>query len=188
MQNSLIRNQGFINGVWQPASDGAEFPVVNPATGEQLIKVADLSGKDTSEAIDAAHRAFFEWRQTSARERAMLLRQWSGLIRENRDELANLITLEQGKPLAESYGEISYGVSFIDWFAEEARRVYGDVIPAPMLSASAQAIAFGSWSLHLNNSTQDFAGILRLNDRRFAQTIDTRPRPEAPANSRSQPR
>ncbi len=131
MKNTLFKTEAFVNGRWQPAEDGEVFTVTNPANGERLGDVADLAAADTRIAVQAADKAFSDWRQRSAQERAGILRDWSGLIRENRDELARLITLEQGKPLAESYGEISYGASFIDWFAEEARRVYGDVIPAP---------------------------------------------------------
>ena len=107
------------------------FAVVNPATGETVAEVADGDAAMARKAIDAAEAAFDEWRQTTAKERTDILRRWRDLMLESTEDLARLMTLEQGKPLAESRGEVKYGASFIDWFAEEARRIYGDTIPAP---------------------------------------------------------
>ena len=132
MQETFLKKKAFIDGKWVSAQDGRVFSVNNPVNGEMVAEVADLSQPDTADAIAAASRAFDGWSKMSALERGKLLKNWVALIRDNRQDLAELITLEQGKPISESHGEISYGVSFIDWFAEEARRAYGDVIPAPL--------------------------------------------------------
>ncbi|MFY0664855.1 MAG: NAD-dependent succinate-semialdehyde dehydrogenase [Natronospirillum sp.] len=126
---TLLFDHAFINGEWQQADTGKTFAVRNPATGETLAQVADCSSADAERAVEAAHTAFLSWRQTTAKERATLLKRWFALINEHQDTLALLMTQECGKPLAESKGEVAYGGSFIEWFAEEARRVYGDVIP-----------------------------------------------------------
>ncbi len=126
----LLRSDAYVDGRWIPATSGARFAVTNPATGETLANVADLDGADTRAAIGAAHLALPAWRGRTAKERAGLMRAWFDLIMANQEDLARLMTAEQGKPLAESRGEVAYGASFIEWFAEEAKRVYGDVIPA----------------------------------------------------------
>ncbi len=126
----LLRVDAYIDGAWRPAGDGARFAVTNPATGEILAQVSDLGEADTRSAIAAAHRALPGWRGRTGKERAGLLRAWFDLIAAASEDLARLMTAEQGKPLAETRGEIAYGASFIEWFAEEAKRVYGDVIPA----------------------------------------------------------
>lgn len=125
----LLRKEAFIDGKWVGAADGATFSVNNPANGELLAEAPDMDAVDTRAAIAAAHRAFPAWRAATAATRAGLLRRWYDLLMAHADDLALLLTLEQGKPLAEAKGEITYGASFIEWFAEEARRVYGDVIP-----------------------------------------------------------
>lgn len=122
-----LRNQAYINGKW--TSTDATFPVYNPFNGELLAEVADCGAQETKEAIEAAQAAFISWRAKSATGRAKILRRWYELQLQHIDELAALLTTEQGKPLAEAKGEIRYGASFVEWFAEEARRVYGDVIP-----------------------------------------------------------
>jgi len=127
--NSLIRDQAYIDGEWRGARSGARFPVRNPATGEVIAEVADLAEDDVREAIEAADRAFQPWRGKTAKERAVVLRKWYELMMAGQEDLAQLMTAEQGKPLAESRGEIAYGASFIEWFAEEGKRIYGDVIP-----------------------------------------------------------
>jgi succinate-semialdehyde dehydrogenase/glutarate-semialdehyde dehydrogenase len=123
----LLREACYIDGAWRSAS--ATVPVDNPATGEILGSVPRLGTDETRAAVDAADRAFSSWRHTTARERALILRRWADLMLANRDDLARLMTLEQGKPLAESRGEVDYAASFLEWFGEEAKRVYGDTIP-----------------------------------------------------------
>ena len=125
----LLRTQGYIGGAWVDADSGATLPVSNPATGEQLGTVPDMGASETRRAIAAAAAAFPAWAAKSAQERASVLRRWHSLMLEHQDDLATLMTAEQGKPLAESRGEIAYAASFIEWFAEEAKRLYGDVIP-----------------------------------------------------------
>ncbi len=125
----LLRTQGYIGGAWVDADSGATLPVSNPATGEQLGTVPDMGASETRRAIAAAAAAFPAWAAKSAQERASVLRRWHSLMLEHRDDLATLMTAEQGKPLAESRSEIAYAASFIEWFAEEAKRLYGDVIP-----------------------------------------------------------
>jgi succinate-semialdehyde dehydrogenase / glutarate-semialdehyde dehydrogenase len=125
----LFRNQALINGQWMDAADGATRTVTNPATGEALGTVPMLGAAETRRAIEAASAAFPAWAARTAKERAAILRRWNDLLLANLDDLATLMTAEQGKPLAESKGEIAYAASFIEWFAEEGKRLYGDVIP-----------------------------------------------------------
>lgn len=127
--STLLRQSAYINGDWAAADSGKTFPVNNPATGEILTWVSDCGAPETRRAIAAAEAALPGWRAKTAAQRGALLRRWNDLILENAEDLALLMTLEQGKPLAESRGEVRYGASFIEWFAEEGRRVYGDVIP-----------------------------------------------------------
>ncbi len=127
--NSLLRDMAFYDGGWHGASSGARFPVKNPATGEVIAEVADLDEEAVRKAIEAAHRAFPAWRGKTAKERATVMRRWYELMMAAQEDLAQLMTAEQGKPLAESRGEIAYGAAFIEWFAEEGKRLYGDVIP-----------------------------------------------------------
>ena len=129
---ALLRNQGFIDGQWAAADSGLMFPVTNPATGATLVQIADMGVAETRRAIDAAGRALPGWRAKTAKERAAVLRKWYDLILAHADDLALLMTSEQGKPLAEARGEVVYGASFIEWFAEEGKRTYGDVIPSWM--------------------------------------------------------
>jgi len=126
---SLFRNQCYIGGKWIDAPDGQTIAVHNPATGEQIGTVPMLGGKETSEAIAAANGIWPEWRAMTAHERARIVRRWYDLIVEHQDDLATIMTLEQGKPLAEARGEVLYGAAYVEWFAEEAKRVYGDTIP-----------------------------------------------------------
>jgi succinate-semialdehyde dehydrogenase/glutarate-semialdehyde dehydrogenase len=125
----LFRQQAYIDGAWVDADSGATIEVTNPANGEVLGTVPKLGRDETRRAIEAADRAWPSWRTKTAKERAAVLRKWFDLILENQDDLAVLMTLEQGKPLAEAKGEIVYGASFVEWFAEESKRVYGDTIP-----------------------------------------------------------
>ncbi len=126
---SLLREQAYIDGAWAKADDGDTFDVVNPADGEVIATVPDLTPVETERAVEAAHAAWPAWRSKTAKERAGILRRWHGLILEHQADLAALMTAEQGKPLAESAGEVLYGASFIEWFAEEGKRLYGDVVP-----------------------------------------------------------
>ncbi|MEF1172293.1 NAD-dependent succinate-semialdehyde dehydrogenase [Vibrio sinaloensis] len=126
----LVLSQGWINGEWVDANDGKRVEVLNPATGDVITTVPDMGKVESEAAVNAAHTAFQEWRKTTAKHRAGLLKRWFDLIVENADGLAKLLTSEQGKPYKEAYGEVMYGASFIEWFAEEAKRMYGDVIPA----------------------------------------------------------
>ena len=125
----LFRQQCYINGAWIDADSHRTIEVENPATQEVLGTVPNLGAAETRRAIEAANAAWPAWRKKTAKERANLLRKWFNLIMENQDDLAMLMTAEQGKPLAESKGEVAYGASFVEWFAEEAKRVYGDTIP-----------------------------------------------------------
>ncbi|MEE8444660.1 MAG: aldehyde dehydrogenase family protein, partial [Alphaproteobacteria bacterium] len=129
---SLFRQQCYIDGVWADADDGATIEVTNPATGETLGTVPKMGANETRRAIEAANVAWPAWRAKTAKERSSILRRWSELMLENKDDLGVLMTTEQGKPLAEAMGEAVYGASFFEWFAEEGRRAYGDVIPTHM--------------------------------------------------------
>lgn len=126
----LVLSRGLINGEWVEAKDGKQVDVINPATGEVITSVPDMGKEEAEMAVIAAHDAFQNWRKTTAKYRAGLLKKWFDLIVENADELATLLTTEQGKPYKEAYGEVMYGASFLEWFAEEAKRTYGDVIPS----------------------------------------------------------
>ncbi|MGD9297675.1 MAG: NAD-dependent succinate-semialdehyde dehydrogenase, partial [Chromatiales bacterium] len=128
----LLKTACLIDGEWADADSGQTFSVSNPATGERIASVPDCGVAETRLAIEAAAHAFSEWAAKPAKERSAILRSWFDIILENGEDLAQLMTAEQGKPLAEARGEIAYGASFIEWFAEEAKRVYGDVIPAPL--------------------------------------------------------
>ncbi|GAB4009393.1 NADP-dependent succinate-semialdehyde dehydrogenase [Spirosoma migulaei] len=128
--NSLIRTQSYVNGTWVTAASGETFDVIDPATGSVIASVPDMGQADVRAAIEVAHAAWPAYRDLTAKERSNLLRKWFSLILENKDELAQLMTMECGKVLSESLGEVDYGASFIEWFAEEAKRTYGDVIPA----------------------------------------------------------
>ncbi len=133
-QSPLFKQQAYINGQWCDALDSGQQVILNPATGEKLGSVPVMSAAETRTAIAAAHQALPAWRALTAKERSALLHNWHQLIMQHQDELARIMTLEQGKPLAESRGEIAYGASFVEWFAEEGKRVYGDLIPAPVAS------------------------------------------------------
>lgn len=130
-QNKLIKNQAFINGKWVDATSGKTFDVTNPATGETIATIPDMSRGDVKQAIEAAHGAWSSYRDLTAVQRSSLLKKWFTLIMDHKEPLAGLMTAECGKVLTESLGEVEYGASFVEWFAEEAKRTYGDVIPAP---------------------------------------------------------
>ena len=126
---ALLRQQCYVDGRWVDADGGKTITVVNPATGRAVGTAPECGGAETRRAIEAANRAWPAWRAKTARERAVILRKWNDLMLANVDDLALILTTEQGKPLAESRGEITIGAAYVEWFAEEARRVYGDVIP-----------------------------------------------------------
>ncbi|QSY08664.1 NAD-dependent succinate-semialdehyde dehydrogenase [Burkholderia pseudomallei] len=128
---SLLRHQAYIGGEWQAADSDATFEVFDPATGESLGTVPKMGAAETARAIEAAQAAWAGWRMKTAKERAAILRRWFDLVIANSDDLALILTTEQGKPLAEAKGEIVYAASFIEWFAEEGKRVAGDTLPTP---------------------------------------------------------
>ncbi len=125
-------DRGYVGGEWVEGDSGATFPVLNPATGEELAQLPRMGTGETRRAIESAQDAYRPWRGTLAKERARILRRWADLMLQHRDDLALLLTTEQGKPLAESRLEIEYAASFLEWFGEEAKRVYGDTIPTYM--------------------------------------------------------
>jgi succinate-semialdehyde dehydrogenase/glutarate-semialdehyde dehydrogenase len=127
---TLLRNQLYIDGTWTDADSGATMPVLNPATKEEIVAIPNAGAAETRRAIEAAETAFQSWRHVVAKERSAVLKRWFQLIMENQEDLAQLMTAEQGKPLAESRGEVGYGAAFVEWFAEEGRRIYGDTISA----------------------------------------------------------
>ena len=128
---ALLRTQAYIDGEWVDADDGATLDVKNPANGKTVATVARVGASETRRAIAAAERAQRSWRQTTVKQRAALLRKWFDLMMASQEDLAQILTAEMGKILAEARGEIAYGANYIEWFAEEAKRVYGDVIAPP---------------------------------------------------------
>ena len=126
---SLFRQQCYINGEWVDADDGGTLDITNPSSGSVIGTVPKLGAAETARAIDAAEAAFQSWRKQTAKQRAICLKRLAELMLENEEDLAKLMTIEQGKPLVESRGEVAYAASFFEWFAEEGKRVYGDVIP-----------------------------------------------------------
>ncbi|WP_374593741.1 NAD-dependent succinate-semialdehyde dehydrogenase [Sphingosinicella sp.] len=131
-RSPLLREACYIDGEWVKADSGETIKVTNPATGEVLGTVPNCGAAEAKHAVEAANRAWPVWRAKTAKERASILRRWYEIIMANQEELARLLTLEQGKSLAEARGEIAYGASFIEWYAEEGKRLYGDVIPGHM--------------------------------------------------------
>lgn len=128
---SLLKGQAYINGEWVDADNGATFPVTNPANGELIINVAKVGATETARAVAAADAAMQSWKKKPAKARAVVLRKWYDLMMANQEDLAQIMTAEQGKVIAESRGEIAYGAAFVEWFGEEAKRIDGDVIPGP---------------------------------------------------------
>ena len=128
----LLVSKAYVAGEWIDADDGATFPVLNPSRGDVITEVADLGVAEARRAIDSAEAAWKEWASLTGKERANILRKWYDLMMENADDLAAILTAEMGKPFAESKGEIAYGASFVEWYAEEAKRVYGETVPATM--------------------------------------------------------
>lgn len=130
-RKDLFKQQAYIDGRWLDAESKKTLEVINPATGEKLGTIPDMGQIETRRAIEAAEKAQKLWRAKSAKERAVILRKWFDLVMQHQDDLARIMTLEQGKPLAEAKGEIAYGASYLEWYAEEGKRAYGDVIPGP---------------------------------------------------------
>lgn len=128
---ALLKSQAYIAGQWVDSDSGQTFDIFNPATSEVVIAVSDCGADETRRAIEAADAAFPAWRSKTAKERANILRHWFDLMMANQADLAAILTAEQGKPLAEAAGEIAYGANYIEWFAEEAKRIYGDIIAPP---------------------------------------------------------
>ncbi len=129
---SLLETRAYVAGEWIDADDGKTFPVINPARGDVIAQVADLSRAEVSRAIKAANTAMKDWAARTGKERAQVMRKWFELMMENQDDLGRILTAEMGKPLPEAKGEIAYGASFIEWFGEEAKRIYGETIPGHM--------------------------------------------------------
>jgi succinate-semialdehyde dehydrogenase/glutarate-semialdehyde dehydrogenase len=127
----LLKTKAYIDGQWVDADSGETLPVTNPANGETVAAIAKCGTAETRRAIEAADKAFRTWSQTTATERAAILRRWFDLLLAHQEDLAQIMTAEQGKPLAESRGEVVYGAAYLEWFAEECKRVYGDTIPQP---------------------------------------------------------
>ncbi len=140
---ALLKREGYIDGKWTGSDAGRHFAVSDPATGETIVEVADMGAAETRRAIEAAARALPSWRAKTAKERAVVLRKWYDLLIAHAEDLALLMTTEQGKPLVEARGEVVYGASFIEWFAEEGRRAYGDVIPTHAADRRVLAIKQG---------------------------------------------
>ncbi|MDB5245684.1 MAG: succinate-semialdehyde dehydrogenase [Segetibacter sp.] len=132
LNQQLLQTQSFINNQWVGPANRATFDVINPADQRVITSIADCGAVETEQAVKAASAAFKSWSKKTAKERSAVMKKWFNLVSDNMDDLAMIMTTEQGKPLAEAKGEIIYGASFIEWFAEEARRIYGDVIPTPL--------------------------------------------------------
>ena len=126
---SLFKTGAYINGQWVSSDDGSTLAVTNPANGEVIAQVASCGTAETRRAIEAAQAAQIDWRQRTIKERSAILRKWFNLMMDAQEDLAQILTAEQGKPLAEARGEIAYGASYIEWFAEEGKRIYGDIVP-----------------------------------------------------------
>ena len=127
--HALLRNQTLIDGEWVDADSGASFDVVNPANGDLVGSAPDMGAAETRRAIEAANRAYPAWRALTAKQRAAILKDWHALLMDNAEDLARIMTLEMGKPIRESRGEVAFGANFVEWFAEEGKRAYGEIIP-----------------------------------------------------------
>lgn len=128
---SILKTQAYINGSWVDADSGATLDIDDPSTGNVIASVARCGKAETRRAIECAEAALTSWRKTTVKERASILRRWFNLMMEHQEDLARILTAEQGKPLPEAMGEIAYGANYVEWFAEEGKRLYGDVIPPP---------------------------------------------------------
>lgn len=128
---TLVKEKAYINGAWMDSDDRKTFKVKNPANGQELGEVPDMGANDAERAIEYAYDAFQSWKETTAKYRGKILRKWFDLVNQHEDELAKILTAENGKTLAEAKGEVGYGASFLEWYSEEAKRNYGDVVPSP---------------------------------------------------------
>ncbi|MEM9289439.1 MAG: NAD-dependent succinate-semialdehyde dehydrogenase [Pseudomonadota bacterium] len=137
---TLLKDAAYVNGQWVAASSGATFDVANPSTGDVISSVPNMDASDTERAVEAAQAAFESWKKTTGKARSILLRRWYELLIANADDLAKIVTTEQGKPLAEAKGEVAYGAAFLEWFAEEAKRSYGKTIPGHLPDARIMTI------------------------------------------------
>ena len=142
----LFRQQAYVAGTWMDAEDGASDTVTNPATGEKIGTVPRMGAVETRRAVEAAGFAMKAWAATPAKERAVILRRWADMMVAQADDIGVLMTSEQGKPLAEAKGEVAYAASFIEWFAEQGKRVDGDVLQSPWPSAPACPRGCCRWS------------------------------------------
>jgi succinate-semialdehyde dehydrogenase/glutarate-semialdehyde dehydrogenase len=133
-RKDLLQTKGYINGSWVDAASGDTFDVINPATLDTLATLPEMGAADVEQAVEAAHAAFQTYKKTSARQRARWLKNWSDLCLANLDDLALILTLENGKSLVEAKGEVTYAASFLEWFAGEAERIHGEVVPTANLS------------------------------------------------------
>ncbi|KAK5108569.1 hypothetical protein LTR16_006021, partial [Cryomyces antarcticus] len=133
-RKDLLQSKGYINAEWVSAASGATFDVINPANLKRIATLPEMGKEETIAAIQAAHAAFQSYKKTSARQRARMLRKWSDLCLEHADDLALILTLENGKTLTEAKGEVTYAASFLEWFAGEAERVHGEVVPTANLN------------------------------------------------------
>ena len=140
LSSPLFKQQCYINGQWMDAQSGETIDVTNPATGERIGTIPKMGAAETAEAIEAARIAQKAWAAMTAKERHGILIKWFNLMMDNQDALGELLTLEQGKPLGEAKGEIAYGASFIEWFAEEGKRTYGEIIPGHQRDKRIQVI------------------------------------------------
>ncbi|KAL5015341.1 hypothetical protein ScPMuIL_009611 [Solemya velum] len=132
--STFLHDKAFVDGKWVSAKSGATFEVTNPSTGKVIGNVPDMTATDTEAAVKCAHKAFQSWKKRTAKERSIILRKWYDLVLQNKDELAKVLTAEQGKPTNEALAEVAYGAGFMEWFAEEAKRIYGDIVPSPTSS------------------------------------------------------
>ncbi|KAL3853205.1 hypothetical protein ACJMK2_016764 [Sinanodonta woodiana] len=130
--SKVLFDKAYVNGKWVSASSGKTYNVINPSDGKVIASVPDMDAKDTTAAIQSAYTAFQTWKKTTAKERSAIMKKWFALMVENKSDLAHLLTLENGKPYADALGEITYGANFCEWYAEEARRIYGEIIPSPI--------------------------------------------------------
>ena len=136
---TLLVTKAYVAGQWIDADDGTTFPVTNPARGDVICTLPNLGRAETARAIAAAQAAMKDWAARTGKERAAVLRKWFDLMMANQDDLGKILTAEMGKPLAEAKGEVAYGASFIEWFAEEAKRVYGETIPATSATSASRS-------------------------------------------------
>jgi succinate-semialdehyde dehydrogenase/glutarate-semialdehyde dehydrogenase len=172
---SLLRQQCHVDGRWVGADDGGSMPVVDPATGGPVGTAPVFRAVETKRAIDAANRAWPAWRARTAKERSAILRKWHDLMLANVDDLALILTTEQGKPLAEAKGEVTIGAAYVEWFAEEAKRVY-HTVELPVLDDHAEGVARARGRVHGRHQARRSDAVLGVGARRArrARRLSTR--------------